>query len=509
MNKVDKLNRIRAMAGLPPVSKKEKERLEEKAKQELLIEAANHRAPSTVLADIAKQHCHVRSLSKTGDDEKDYHDIPCWALESALKAAFKAGYESKKSQSAVKESADAESSKESKEGGSNPAYKASGGEPVYKTGKDAEEKESNTGNRQPKGKSSEGYSTPKNKKAKDVVKEGGEYEEEYKSNFKKGQVVTCKGKQMIVQVADGPGTKVGLVPYDMINASDNEKNRNVKHYDHKDIVPSSEEEQEDAEAMRLGGMGDDMESELEMSSDGEDNEYEDEMDGKCPCPSRDDDESDYDEFPMEGSSEGYNNPKGTDLKADASSGAKAKKGNAYKDVPHKDNSEGAKSEDKGKAGLKKIKEAEEVTVWGKDYNYDGRVDKNESPDQFKANDPNEEAKINVPSQYKSALRTEINRLRQEAERVAIRDPLGAEFYANTAIVFEGLLEQLEQGTRRSLMLAQIDMNRVMSPMVQRIPNEVYMFIVRGGKPAALNELFKEVKVKREKGADLSKEDYTK
>ena len=45
----------------------------------------------------------------------------------------------------------------------------------------------------------------------------------------------------------------------------------------------------------------------------------------------------------EGSSEGYNNPKGTTLKAAADSGANAKKGDCYKDKPHKDDSTKAKS----------------------------------------------------------------------------------------------------------------------------------------------------------------------
>jgi len=493
---IDKLNQIRAMAGLPPVGKDERIRLEEKARTQLLNEAANHRAPDKILAGIAKDHCHVKSLEKSGEDDKDYHEIPCWALKNALKAAFKAGYESK-GKKAVKESADAESPKESKEGGSKPVFDPKGGEPTYKDGKDAVEKESD--------------------KKKKSVKESGEYEEEYKSNFKKGEVVKCKGKAMIVQIPDGKGTRCGLIPYDMRDATENEKNRKSKEYDHKDIVPSSEEDFEDAELeMKLGGMGDEMQDEMGMDDEMGDGSEMSSSSGKecCPCSDEDkpkmgmDMDSEEGEYPMEGSSEGYNNPKGTGLKADASSGASAKKGNAYKDKPHKDNSEGAKSEDKGKKGLNKIKEAEDATVWNKDYNQDGQVDKTESPDQVKNGDPNNEAKIPVPSQYKTSLKEEINRLKTEAERVAVRDPLGAEFYANTAVAFEGLLIHLEEGTRRSLMLAQIDLNRVMSPMVTRLPNDVYMFIVRGGKPAALTELFKEVKVKREKGADLSKEDYT-
>lgn len=50
----------------------------------------------------------------------------------------------------------------------------------------------------------------------------------------------------------------------------------------------------------------------------------------------------------------YNNPKGTSVKADPSSGMSAKLSNAYKTAPHKDNSRKAKSEDKGTKGLHKV-----------------------------------------------------------------------------------------------------------------------------------------------------------
>lgn len=165
---------------------------------------------------------------------------------------------------------------------------------------------------------------------------------------------------------------------------------------------------------------------------------------------------------------------------------------------------------KGTAGGNSlIGEAENATVFDHDYNKDdieGRLDAAESnKESIHAKDLDD--KVNVPANIKRSLTEEINSLRKDAEKVRSRDYLRSEFYQNTADALENLLGHLQEGTKRSIMLAQIDMNRVMSPMQHRIPNDVYLYIVRGGKPASLTELFKEVKVKRDDGADLSKENY--
>ena len=584
----DYLNSIRRMAGLAPsYNAEERKRLEEQAekKGQLLNEAANHRAPAKKISDIARDHLHIRSLSKTGDDDKDYHDIPVWALEKALKAAYKCGYECAKEgkKSDIKESADNESHKESKEGGHKPPFEPKGGAKTPKEGKDVERKEETDDEKGrkglPKGKSSKDYDTPKNKKAeqvdearmdikskpapkatgsiaaaakaadekraakkakKDYDKDGkvessedewkgsrdkaikksmkemygmpdysapdtfhgeepyDEYgpadwdaaahpmddsgidrdrpmydpeemmadeDEEFASSYRKGDLVSYDGNVMVVHIPDAKANYVGVISRSKADASEEEKDAAVDLVKISKIRPASEEDCE----MAFGGSYGTMES----------------------------------------SSEGYNNPKGTKLKAEKDSGAHEKHPNVYKNKPHKDNSMKAKSEDKGKKGLKKLSE-KDATVWGKDYGHDDqRIDKNESPDQLAAADTGTDIKVSVPNEHKRALREEITKLRKEADRVHIRDPHGSEFYGHTADAFENLLMHLEEGTQRALMLAQIDMNRIMGPMQQRLPNEVYMYIVRGGKPAALTELFKEVKVKKEKGADPSKEDYTK
>lgn len=201
----------------------------------------------------------------------------------------------------------------------------------------------------------------------------------------------------------------------------------------------------------------------------------------------------------------------------------------FRAVVHKDDSEGydytdvksnAKSDlkrignekQKGtKGGNSIIGEAEDGTVWDKDYHprgIDGRLDAEESRDNS-VHSPDLDNAVKVPANIKQSLQEEINTLRRDAEKVRSRDYLQYEFYDNTAAALENLLGYLNEGTKRSLMLAQIDMNRIMSPMQHRIPNDVYLYIVRGGKPSSLTDLFKEVKTKGQDGADLSKEDYIK
>jgi hypothetical protein len=215
----------------------------------------------------------------------------------------------------------------------------------------------------------------------------------------------------------------------------------------------------------------------------------------------------------EGRSEGYQNPKGkkglNSIKGSNKTGADAKPG---KVKSKKGKSEGYQNP-KGKADLGKIKEgAQDATVLDKDYHFpvgaNGNWDMAQHKDKPHVQDGGQMEKVKVPPALKKSLKEEIADLRNDAGKVRYRDELRAEFYENTAEVFEGLLHHLEEGTRHSLLLAQIDMNRVMSPMTHRLPRDVFMYIVRGGKSASLTELFKEVKVK-DGGADPSKEDYNK
>lgn len=529
---IEQMNRIRRVAGLPDLSRDERVRIEEKyvkkaAKDKsLLTEAANNRPSSKVLSDIAKQHLHVRSLSKTGDDDKDYHDCPCWAIESALKAAFKAGQQSAK-KSDVKESVeDKESKKEAAKGGTKkPDYDPKGGAKHPKDGKDAANDKDNSkveeGKKADKDYDKDGevesstseYKGSRNKAIKKALKKDKkdikemhyEDEENYNSSYKKGQLVKHNGSLKIVHVPDAKADYVGLIPANLQDASEEEKDGAVDLAKTSECDPASDADYEDCEmAMSMEGV-------TKLSKN-----YMNQDKG----PAYQSGGSGYGEKPDNAYTKvvhNNSNVPGGNKTVEKYPGSGAKDKNelslACKTTVHKDDSEGyghEKTKKMANKDLKKISEAKDATVWGKDYGRDDqRIDRDESPDKLAIADPNAKDKVPVPGNIKTALQTEINQLREEADKVHVRDPYGSDFYRNTADAFDNLLGHLKEGTRRSIQLAQIDLNRVMSPMIERIPSEVYMFIVRGGKPAALTELFKEVKVKREKGADLSKEDYTK
>lgn len=50
-------------------------------------DAARRRA----VEQIARQHLHVETLERRHRDALDFHDVPIWAIESALVAAYDAG----------------------------------------------------------------------------------------------------------------------------------------------------------------------------------------------------------------------------------------------------------------------------------------------------------------------------------------------------------------------------------------------------------------------------------
>lgn len=713
----NQLNKIRRMAGLPDSYKADERRyLEEKAakKRENLTEAANHRAPANKIAEIARQHLHVRTLDKSGDDSKDYHDIPVWAIEKALKAAYKAGVDSMRSKT-VKESAD-NSTEQTKKAAHYKPYDPKGGAPKYKDGEDKVEREESEehGKRKglAKGKAGTGYKTPKNKSAKQVSERHDmrdrdmmdmdmdmDMDDEMRDHdmMDMHDEMRDRDDMDMEDDLDDKDKECCPCPDDEMDMDDEMRDRDEM--DMEDDV-DMEDEMGDRERMRFESKKADKDYDKDGKLETPEKEYKGSRDKAIKKAKKEKMEEksdrldhllrqekklkmqllgarnsteeadieynldhvrseiakakggyraeDNENCAMEGKSDNYNPPKGTQMKADSSSGAAKKVPNAYDKKPHKSDSHDAESRDKGRklkkipegetklskdyrnqatgevyskkdygkqhknayttvvhkddnipgsnetvekregsgakdkgempnayekpphhnasinygyeevkknarAGLKKIREYYDVdykgkfeggiiieaeseeeamtkaqkkipegceatrahkaplkeseTVFGKDYNDDGRVDRDESPDQVATMDPNNEVKVKVPPKYKTRMESTISELRKEADRVRVRDPYGADFYDNTATVFESLLEHLKEGTRRSLLLAQIDLNRIMSPMIQRLPNEVYMFIVRGGKPAALTELFKEVKVKKT-GADLSKEKFT-
>ena len=61
---------------------------------------------------------------------------------------------------------------------------------------------------------------------------------------------------------------------------------------------------------------------------------------------------------------------------------------------------------------------------------------------------------------------------------------------------EVILGHLEKGTMDCIKMAQIDLTKLMSPILHRIPDEALKFISTGGKPETLKTLFTNVKEKK-------------
>jgi len=119
-------------------------------------------------------------------------------------------------------------------------------------------------------------------------------------------------------------------------------------------------------------------------------------------------------------------------------------------------------------------------------------DKDESPE----NAPRDERTITVPAEVKKVLKTEIDELKKASAEFKSRDEARADFYNDTATALENILNCLNMGTVDEMKKAQVFMSSLMGPMVQRIPDVAYEFLVRGGEPKTLKTLFHEVKMKK-------------
>jgi len=135
---------------------------------------------------------------------------------------------------------------------------------------------------------------------------------------------------------------------------------------------------------------------------------------------------------------------------------------------------------------KDVKEAEDATVWTK-----AMDDKDESPESPHRDD----SKITVPPKVKTALKKEIKELFAASKKTMVIDKARAEFYEDCAEALQVLLDCLD-GTIDGLKRAQIHMTKLMSPIVQRIPDVAYDFVTRGGEPTTLKALFQKVKMEK-------------
>jgi len=105
-------------------------------------------------------------------------------------------------------------------------------------------------------------------------------------------------------------------------------------------------------------------------------------------------------------------------------------------------------------------------------------------------------KVHVPQSIKTTLQNTISELRQVAERVEKRDPAQHWFNNMAADAIEEILNYLKQGTVTGIKEAQIQTTKLMGPILQRIPDEVFLFIARGGQNRSLKDYFYEVKISR-------------
>ena len=221
----DQLNRIRRMAGIEPsYDKKERDNLQEKeSNKQMLEEAANHRAPNT-LKDIARDHLNVRTLDKTGDDTKDYHDLPCWAINRALGAAYKAGMAAGTEKAAKKENvvekADYVDKKAEKEEFRKQVKK---GASFKKASKEARAKgDDNKEHLKEMGVGADmGLGAPCDPSQDEYLaraRRSSAENEEFVSSYKKGDMVRYAGETYVVQVPDAKADYVGIIPTGMDDA---------------------------------------------------------------------------------------------------------------------------------------------------------------------------------------------------------------------------------------------------------------------------------------------------
>lgn len=106
----------------------------------------------------------------------------------------------------------------------------------------------------------------------------------------------------------------------------------------------------------------------------------------------------------------------------------------------------------------------------------------------------EEVKINVPTKLKSSLRSKAKEMFDMEEQYRTVDPQSASFMLTAGHALEDLLNHLEDDTDEGIKKAQIFMSSLMGPIQELIPDEVYRFIIRGGTPRTVSNIFKEIRV---------------
>lgn len=135
--------------------------------------------------------------------------------------------------------------------------------------------------------------------------------------------------------------------------------------------------------------------------------------------------------------------------------------------------------------------------------WDEQEEKNESPAQLKTMDQQDNSeqdksgddlsnKFKVPNGIKQSLRTEIEKAKQEADRLDMRDKDASYFYKDLGKAFEDLLGHLDKGTVYDFKQAQVFAQTLMGPMLHKIPTDVWKFLTNGGETRSLKSYMQKV-----------------
>lgn len=108
-----------------------------------------------------------------------------------------------------------------------------------------------------------------------------------------------------------------------------------------------------------------------------------------------------------------------------------------------------------------------------------------------------EEKVKVPAEIKKMMKDQIEEFKKCADfNAAGRDDVRGSHCLTVADALQMILSDLDIGTVAGMRQASIDLDKLMGPIYQHIPEPVILFIRNGGRPASLMDLFQAAKEKR-------------
>ena len=326
-----------------------------------------------------------------------------------------------------------------------------------------------------------------------------EDEEDTTANYVKGQYVIYKGEKYCVEVPDAQSDFVGIIPDELKDASEEKRNGAVDLVHASNLSRPEDEEMDGVECPRCDGSGEEDGEPCSLCGGSGVAAEDEEVKVKAGMAPREGETEITLSFEDEQIDEMAEPPAADYARASealrkVNLTARIKPGTLDMDdegdMKFDTDEHGKYVVRKGASKAEELNEAaEEATIW--DIAPEDE-DKDESPE----NPSRDTRKIIVPAEVKNALKKEIDELNKGVTEFKTRDPMRADFYSDTAAAMEDILDNLNKGTSEELKKAQILASSLMGPMVQRIPNVAYEFIVRGGEPKTLKTLFHEVKLKK-------------